>query len=308
MQMKQIIDKIPVSEIIDELKSGYFVRRTTNGSNEIYITNAKQQPGIMKEIGRLREITFRESGGGTGNSSDIDDDDTCENGYQQLIVWDPENNEIVGGYRFMIVDTSVQQHMSTRKYFDFSNCFIEKYYPYTMELGRSFIQPKYQSRSASRKSMFALDNLWDGLGAIMAMNKNIKYLIGKVTMYSHIDSELINMLYSLLAKYFPDEDKMITPKPEVEYIFDKNKYSDEFEGLTYRAAMIKVVKKAREIGEVYPPLFSAYANLSFTMKVFGTVVNSDFGNVYESAIMITIGDMKPAKYDRYVASYSVPED
>lgn len=301
--MEKIIDPILNSEIMQELSNNCFVRKTINGANDIYIVDALNQPKTMQEIGRLREMTFREAGGGTGKSVDIDSDDVAVNGYRQLIVWNPEQKEIIGGYRYIIINSDGNQHFSMQKYFNLDNEFMDKYYPHTMELGRSFIQPKYQSRAGGRKGIYALDNLWDGLGAIVADNNSVEYIIGKVTMYTHINSELINMLYSLLIKYFPVENNIICPKEEFEYVFDKNQYSNCFNGLTYSEAMKTVTKRAKELGENYPPLFAAYANLSETMKVFGTVFNCDFGNVLETAIMITVKDLKQEKYERYVKSY-----
>lgn len=301
--MEQIIDSISTDEILSELTEDCFVRKTVNGNNDIYVITAKQQPNIMRELGRLREITFRNAGGGSGKSCDIDDEDLSVSGYKQLFVWNHEDKEIIGGYRYIIIDKEIEQDFSIRNYFDLNKEYIDYYYPHTIELGRSFVQPKYQSKAGGRKSMYALDNLWDGLGAIIAENSNVKYMIGKVTMYSNTSCELKNLLYTVLYKYFRLANNIIAPKKELEYIFDKTKYIDLFDGMDYSEAMKFIIHKARKLGENYPPLFAAYANLSNTMKVFGTVINPDFGNVLETAIMITISDLKKNKYKRYVASY-----
>ncbi len=301
--MKEIIQPVDVLLIKRELTQNCFVRKTTNGSNEIYVVDAINQPNTMREIGRLREISFRDAGGGTGEQFDIDEEDLSETGYKQLIVWNPIEEDIIGGYRYVVINPEIEQHFSMKKYFDLKPEFLKDYLPYTMELGRSFIQPKYQSRAGGVKAIYALDNLWDGLGAVVAQNPNLKYLIGKVTMYTKICSELIDMLYTLLIKYFPIDNEIIKPKKELEYIFDKNQYSHYFEGMDYQTAMRTVAKRAKELGENYPPLFAAYANLSQTMKVFGTVVNPDFGDVLETGIMITIKDVNSDKYTRYVESY-----
>ena len=100
MNLDYTIPKISRKLIKKELSRDKFVRITNKGNNEIYIINHHDSPNVMWEIGRLREITFASSGGGTGNEVDIDELDTCELNYDQLIVWSPEDEEILGGYRF----------------------------------------------------------------------------------------------------------------------------------------------------------------------------------------------------------------
>ena len=301
--MEQIINPIAPEVLLRELTEDCFIRKTVKGSNDIYVITAKNQPNLMKEIGRLREISFRDAGGGSGNSCDIDNADISENGYTQLLVWNPDANEIIGGYRYIIIDKNKEQDFSVKNYFDLSQEYMDDYYPHTIELGRSFVQPKYQSKAGGAKSLYALDNLWDGLGAIVADNENVKYMVGKVTLYSNINIELVSLLYTLLCKYFPADNNLIVPKKEIEYVFDKYKYLNLFDGMEYAKAMKFANRRAKELGEAYPPLFSAYANLTSTMKIFGTVVNADFGNVLETAIMITIADLNEDKYQRYVKSY-----
>ena len=298
-----IIEPISKDEIIKEISAGCFVRKTNKGCNDIYILDAISQPQTMREIGRLRELSFREAGAGTGNSFDIDHHDLDEHGYKQLIVWDPIEQEIIGGYRFIVVDTSIDQSFSLTTYFDMNEEFRSNILPYVIELGRSFVQPKYQLRTDNRKGIFALDNLWDGLGAIVVNNPNVKYLIGKVTMYTHLDACLIDMLYTMLWKYFPAKDEMLISKKELSYEFDKDLYINLFDGCTYEEAVKVTTKKAKDLNKSFPPLFFAYANLSVTMRTFGTIVNPDFGNVLETAIMVTVEDIKKDKYDRHISSY-----
>lgn len=301
--MNNIIDKIPCEDICSELKKEDFLRSTKNGSNEVYILCAATHPKTMREIGRLRELSFRDAGAGSGKDCDIDDDDLCGNGYKQLIVWDPQTKEIIGGYRFAVLGKDNSNIFSTQHYFDLTQEFTDFYLPYTIELGRSFIQPKYQGRNGNRKGIFALDNLWDGLGALLARNPQVKYLFGKVTMYKTMDEELQNMLYTLLHKYFVSNVVLVTPKPDIEYKVDYDKYIHLFDDMEYSEAFKLVIKKAKDLDSSYPPLFAAYANLSSTMSVFGTVINHNFGNVLETGIMITITDVNEDKYNRYVSSF-----
>jgi hypothetical protein len=212
--MKPIIDPVAREEIERELTAEKKIRNTNKAGNEIYVITAANSPAVMREIGRLREVSFREAGGGTGEEVDIDADDLAENGYQQLIVWDPAAREIVGGYRFIICRSSRPEHLSTEHYFRFSDKFREEFLPWTIELGRSFVQPRYQSRD-NNKSIFALDNLWDGLGALTVLNPEIRYFFGKVTMYTDFNVEARNMIIYFMHRYFPDHDELMEGIEEV---------------------------------------------------------------------------------------------
>lgn len=152
-----IIQPISKELLKSELTPERQLRMTNKSHNEIYIITAKNAPNVMKEIGRLREIAFREAGGGTGKSMDIDEFDTCENCYKQLIVWNPETEEIIGGYRYMLgsdweMKADGQPNLATSHMFHFSDKFIKEYIPYTVELGRSFVSLEYQSSRMGSKA------------------------------------------------------------------------------------------------------------------------------------------------------------
>lgn len=306
--METIIEAVPASEIIKELTEERFVRKTNFGHNEIYVINAHNAPNTMREIGRLRELAFRESGGGTGKSIDIDEFDTRENAYfEQLIVWDPIEKEILGGYRFidckkLPFKNNGQVDTPTSELFYYSEDFIKNYLPYTIELGRSFIQPKYQSTGNVRKSIFTLDNLWDGLGAILQSIPHAKYFFGKVTMYSQFDPVLRDMILFFMKKFFPDNDNLIYPYPD-KAINIKSRTAImrlRLDGNNYQNSYRTLSKYVREHGSMIPPLFNAYMSLSATMKMFGTALNEPFGNVEETAILITIEDIFPEKIERHL--------
>ena len=216
MNNAPIIDPIDKEIIKKELNADRFVRKTRKGDNEIYIINAHNSPNTLQEIGRLREVTFRASGGGTGLPLDLDEFDTDEICYEQLIVWSPEDEEIIGGYRYIlcakaIVPGSDEIHLSTSHYFDFSERFIQDYLPYTIELGRSWVQPNFQPSVNPRKGLFALDNIWDGLGALAVKNPDIRYFFGKVTMYPNYDRESRDFLLHFMHHYFPDNENLMKP-------------------------------------------------------------------------------------------------
>ena len=274
------------------------VRDTSKAGNEIYVFAAAECPSLMREVGRLREEAFRGAGGGTGREVDIDDEDLAGDGYYQLIVWDPAAEEIVGGYRFIVCTTPHPRHLSTEHYFRFSDKFRRRFLPRTIELGRSFVQPAYQVRQ-NPKSLYALDNLWDGLGALIVLNPNVKYLFGKVTMYTSYQAVARNALIWFLRRYFPDRDRLVEGIHPLQLDFDDPYYEQLFSGETYRDNYRILIQKIREFNENIPPLINAYMNLSPTMRVFDTVSNPDFGGVEETGILLTIGDIYPEKRERY---------
>ncbi|MCD4834347.1 MAG: GNAT family N-acetyltransferase [Bacteroidales bacterium] len=302
--MKEVIEAINKNIIEKELTPERFLRKTNNGGNELYIVNHHNSPNIMREVGRLRELTFRNAGGGTGKEIDIDKFDTQEEPYEQLISWDPEDKEILGGYRFHVCDNnSDPENLATSKLFKFSADFSKEYLPYMIELGRSFVQPKFQSASAGRKALFALDNLWDGLGALIIENPQIRHFFGKVTMYPHFNQEARNMILYFLNKQFPDNKNMVIPKNPLELGMECEKMKALFAGKDYKENYKILQKSVREFNLNIPPLINAYMNLSPTMRFFGTAINETFGGVEESGILITIDDIPPTKIERHVETY-----
>jgi hypothetical protein len=262
----------------------------------------------MHEIGRLREITFRDAGGGTGKEIDIDNFDTAEIPYKQLIVWDPDAREILGGYRYILCgeaprDKTGNVLLATSRLFEFSPKFMKEYLPHSLELGRSFVQPAYQSSKAGAKALFALDNLWDGLGALTVDHPEIKYFFGKITMYSHFHSKARNLIQYFFIKYFRDKEKLVYPKFPVEFDIDYDAMEKLFVGNDYKEDYKILTQNVRFFGENVPPLINAYMNLSPSMKTFGTVNNEKFGNVLETGIIVTINDIYEIKVDRHIETY-----
>jgi hypothetical protein len=302
--MKEVIEAVNKNLIEKELTPERFLRKTNNGGNELYIINHHNSPNIMKEVGRLRELTFRNAGGGTGKDIDIDKFDTQEEPYEQLISWDPKDKEILGGYRFHVCDNnSDPKNLATSKLFEFSEEFSKEYLPYMIELGRSFIQPKFQSATAGRKALFALDNLWDGLGALIIENPQIRHFFGKVTMYPHFNQEARNMILFFLNNQFPDNKNMVIPRKPLELGMECEKMKALFTGKDYKENYKILQKSVREFNLNIPPLINAYMNLSPTMKFFGTTINEAFGGVEESGILITIDDIPLTKIERHVETY-----
>jgi hypothetical protein len=313
--MKRIIPPVPVEEIEQELTEDKFIRYTNYGKNELYSVTYHDSPNVMREIARLRELTFRYAGGGTGLEMDIDKYDTADVPYSQLIVWEPIRKEILGGYRYIVcrnakLDKNGVPELATAALFRFSEKFKRDYLPHTMELGRSFVQPNYQVTLGSpvntRRSIFTLDNLWDGLGALIVQNPDIKYFFGKVTMYMNFNERARDMIIYFLKKYFGDKENLAEPYQSLPCTMDFKELENLFCGNSYQDDIKILSQNVRALGENIPPLINSYMNLSATMKCFGTAPNQHFGNVEETGILITINDIYDIKKDRHIQTYFKP--
>ena len=302
-----IIEPVETEKILAELTPDRFLRRTNRGGNEIYVVDAFNAPNVMRELGRLREITFRAAGGGTGKSCDIDEFDLMDVPCKQMIVWNPDDKMILGGYRFILgKDMTLKDgvpNIAIAHMFDFSEEFIRDYLPYTIELGRSFVRLEYQSSKAGARAIFALDNLWDGLGALTVENPEIKYLFGKMTMYPSYNTSARDMLLYFLNHYFPDKDRLVTPKEPLKTMTSHEEMEGLFCGNDFKQDYKTLNAAIRETGFTIPPLVNAYMSLSPTMKLFGTGINHEFGEVEETGILISISDIFEDKKKRHIESY-----
>ncbi|MBE6227875.1 MAG: GNAT family N-acetyltransferase [Bacteroidales bacterium] len=306
--MEPIIAPISVDVLKAELTPAKKLRNTNKSNNEIYVINHHDSPNVMKEIGRLREEAFRNSGGGSGLSMDIDEFDTMENPYQQLIVWDPEEEKILGGYRYILgrdikLDENGQPLLATSHMFHFSKKFVKKYLPYTIELGRSFVTPEYQSSKAGAKALYALDNLWDGLGALAIEYPNMKYFFGKMTMYPEYNRQARDLIQFFLMKHFGDKKNLVkpfeplkieTPVSYMESILTEDGFKEDYKLLN---------GEVRRLGVNIPPLVNSYMSLSPTMKVFGGGINHEFSEAEETCIMISFDEIYDSKVDRHINSF-----
>jgi hypothetical protein len=305
--MEDIIEPIEREAILAELKEEYFLRNTTKGGNQLYLVNYHNAPNITREVGRLRELAFRSAGGGTGKEIDLDDYDTSEHCYDQLVVWDPIDQEIMAGYRLLKCrlgerDADGNLKSATSKLFNLSSRMISDFMPFTLELGRSFVQPKYQ-RTAPRKGIFALDNLWDGLATVMLMDPQLKYLFGKVTMYPKYDREARNMILAFMRHFFPDPDELVRPRVPLVQESELSPFYHLFEGLAYKEAHRVLQAEVKKREENIPPLINSYMSLSSTMRSFGTAENSSFGTVEETGILITFDDIEAGRKERYIQAF-----
>lgn len=306
--IEKIIDPVDRNLIKAELTKERFGRHAGRGGNDIYIVNHHNSPNVMREIGRLREVSFRAAGGGTGMSIDIDEFDTCENCYEQLIVWDPVAEELVGGMRYIDCSTIMDDlgkgeiPISTLNYFSFSDDFIKDYLPHSIELGRSWVQPNYQPSVNPRKGLYALDNIWDGMGLIIVQNPEVKYFFGKVTMYPDYPEESRDFILYMLRKYFPDHEGLVRPIEPLKQNSNDEKFEELLGDLDFDKGYRVLTKFVRANGNTVPPLINVYTHLSSTMKTFGTAVNSDFGDVEETGIIVKIDDIYDDKKERHILS------
>lgn len=305
--MQQIIEPVDRALLESELTNSLYIRPTNNGQNKVFIINCDNAPNVLREIGRLRELAFRSAGGGTGKDCDLDEFDFGPGAYQQLLVWNPNDKEIVGGYRYVrCVDTRDAKgkfHLATSEIYEFSDKMKEFYFPKTIELGRSFVQPKYQPSSENRKGLFSLDNLWDGLGALVVIHPEIEYLYGKVTMYRHYNQEARDLILAFMHHYFPDTENLVIAQESIQPQSDTREFIESIRGLDYKQGHHALNQRVRALGENIPPLFNAYMNTSPSMKTFPTCINTHFGDVEETGILITIKDTYESKKERHINSY-----
>ena len=301
-----IIEPIDVALLKSELNEKTFIRATIRGNNEIYVANNETAPNVLKEIGRLREVAFRAVGGGSGTPCDLDHFDLEDKACFQLVVWNPEADEIIGGYRFTkwalaSFHENGQPYVNTEHLFDFSQKFLDEYFPYCLEMARAFVQPKYQSAQMGRKALFALDNLRDGIGAIVASDPSVRYLAGKVTIYSSSPELSRKAMVYYLDKFFGDREGLITSKNPERWTAEQAEMFDAmFTGASVKENYQILNNFVKSMGDTIPPLIHSYIGLSDTMKTFGTTFDPDFGDCYDTAMMITIADIYPEKFSRYI--------
>ena len=314
MKAKTIIAPVDKELLKQELNDKCFLRDTNHAGNKLYIIDNQTAPNVMREIGRLREIAFRAGGGGTGKESDLDafDLDPAFR-YKQLVLWDPDAECVIGGYRYVLCDEVMydrfgQPIMPSSHLFRFTRRFLQNGFLHTIELSRSFIRPEYQSSENGMKSLSALDNLFDGLGGLILLYKGrMEYFFGKMTIYPSFPERGLGMLLYFLRKHFGTWeaelqerfDRMVIPKNpvrikmsrEFEQIFTADSFPDDY----------KILKREiQQMGVNIPPLVNTYMNMSPTMKSFGAGVNDEFGDVIEAGILIKFDEMHPDKVRRHL--------
>ena len=307
--MEEIIAPVSKELLKAELTADKRLRYTNKSHNEIYVVTWQDSPNVLREIGRLREIAFRAAGGGTGMSLDLDDFDMMEEPYKLLIVWDPDVEAILGGYRYLIgADVKLREDgqpiLATSHMFHFSENFMKNYMPYTIELGRSFVTLEYQSTRQGSKGLFTLDNLWDGLGALTVLVPDVRYYFGKMTMYPSYDRYGRDMILYFLKKHFEDKDRLIVPIHPLQLEADTEELGKLFVYEDFKEDYKILNSEVRKLGYNIPPLVNAYMGLSPTMKMFGTAINDEFGDVEETGILIAVDEIREEKRRRHIETFS----
>jgi len=311
MSLKGAVPLIkPVSRklLCDELTTDRLIRPTRIGNNQVYIFTAHKAPNLMQEVGRLRELTFRDAGAGFGTAVDIDHFDTDEYPCRQLIVWDPVMEEIIGGYRFNIFHNFKGKPLrdiplANKSLYSISNTFTNEYIPYLVELARAFIQPKYQPKLAGRKAAFSLDNIWDGLGALVVKYPFIRYFFGRLTFFSNYDPTVRDLAFYFFAKHLQGNPALLSAKKPFEFPTLSNDLEKVIGGSSIKDDFTKLNQAAKNHGTTIPPLVKSYFNVSGTLRVFEPVFDSYFASSYAAAILVTIADVYPAFVKRYIAPY-----
>ena len=308
--MNTIIDPVPVELLKAELTKSKKLEDTNKGHNELYVVSWQDSPNVVTEIGRLREMTFRAAGGSTGNAVDLDEYDKMEKPYKQLIVWDPDNEAIVGGYRFFFgsdatFDEKGQPIMASSHQFHFSQKFIDEYLPHVLELGRNFVAPAYQSSKNGSKSIFALDNLWDGLVALIMKNQNLLYFFGKITIYPSYDHISRDLIYHFLWKHYGDKDELVRPWDDLAVMPDSD--PDLMNLIVKRDDLAEDYKLLREAARLrgvnVPPNVTAYISITSEMLMFGTAVNRLMHNIEDTAVLIPFDTIYHEKKMRHIGAY-----
>ncbi len=280
------------------------LRLSNKADNLIYDITAHECPNVMREIARLREISYRDGGGATGLEMDIDEMDTMAKPYHQLIVWDPEHQQIIGGYRYLFgSDAEIrdgQPFITSAHLFRYSERFIREFLPQTIEFGRAFVQPMYQTREMGVKALFALDNIWDGIGAIMHNHPELRYMIGKVTIYPDYNATARELIYNYLDLYHRGEEGLFAPYKPLPIVPLAN---SPFSGDDAQENYHILQRAVREQGTVIPPMFSAYLNITNELQFFGNAINDELSNVYETGIMVDLTTVYQEKKERYITPY-----
>ena len=315
MKMEEIIAPVPTELLKAELTDKCFLRDTNHAGNKLYIIDNQTAPNVMREIGRLREIAFRAGGGGTSKSVDLDafDLDPAFK-YKQLVLWDPDAECIIGGYRYVLCDDVMydrhgQPIMPSAHLFRFTRRYLRGAFLKTIELSRSFIRPEYQSSERGMKSLYSLDNLFDGLGGLILLYKGrMEYFFGKMTIYPSFPEKGMQMLLYFLRKHFGTKenslqqriDRMVIPKNPVRISISRElgKVLTEDD---FREDYKILKREIQQMGVNIPPLVNTYMNLSPTMKSFGAGINDEFGDVIEAGILIKFDEMHPEKTRRHLS-------
>ncbi len=284
---KKILNKqIESSELLGETSDNKFV----------YLVHYNTAPIVVTEIARLREITFRKVGEGTGKKMDTDKFDRS---YDHIVLWDDNELEIVGSYRLAFCDNIINEYgtvgLYTSTLFNFSDNFISKL-PYSVELGRSFIQSKYWNTNA-------LDSLWQGIGLYLNKFSSVKYLFGAVSIGNKYPDEAKSMIVHFYNKWFWDYSFLVSSKNKYAIpVKTKQNLNAIFNGDSYHIDFQILKKLLKNFGLTIPVLFKQYSKLCLPGGVAFSDFNvdGDFQNCLDGFIFLQLSMLKESKRKRYI--------
>lgn len=281
-----------------ELREAELLGETSDGK-KIYLFDYKPDSAVMQEVGRLREISFRCVGEGTGEKKDIDKYDRY---YRHLILWDEEDLEIAGAYRLAEAHKLIHDEHSplySETLFQYSDA-MKPYFEQGIELGRSFVQPRYWGRRS-------LDYLWYGIGAYLKKHPEVRYMFGPVSLSNSYPKPAKDMLIWFYQHYFGDENQLATANMPYTLSHDVHQnLSTLFCGTDYKADF-KILKEQLDyMGVSVPTLYKQYSELCTAGGVcfMDFSVDADFNYCVDGLVMVDMHYVKENKYQRYVGKQS----
>ncbi|SFE83075.1 lysophospholipid acyltransferase family protein [Nitrosomonas sp. Nm166] len=298
--IENIIHPVRTQSIRKEMKASQLIGKTQDGKH-IYLFDYLPNSSVMREIGRLRELSFRQVQEGTGNALDIDSYDRY---YRHLILWDEDELEIIGSYRIGEASRILKEYGETGLYtnslFTFNKTFMP-YLEHAIELGRSFIQPRYQGKRS-------LDYLWYGIGAYLYQHPEVRYLFGPVSLSTSWPEPAQKVIASFYTTLFGN-DRSIA-KPRMPFNFDQIKDFVPFRHVTdeveYKKAFSIFKEKMDDLNVKVPVLYKQYVELCQPggCEFFGFNVDPKFSNCIDGLILVHINTIKEKKYQRYIESHA----
>ncbi len=282
------------SELKRELKNGIPLGKTLDGKS-IILYESERENCVIKEIGRLREISFRHVGEGSGKKRDIDGYDFY---YKHLVIWDDEALEIAGAYRLGVCSEIIEDFEVNGLYTSTLFKFDEKFEPYLkrgIELGRSFVQPKYWNSRA-------LDYLWQGIGAYVKRRPDIQYLFGAVSLSNTFNQKAQGLMIHFYQTYFPSDEKLVEHKIPYSMVKWVREHCEKvFTGDDYKADMRTLKEELGFMGYAVPTLFKQYSELCEEggVQFFDFGYDKDFNNCIDGFIVADLHLLKESKRKRY---------
>ncbi|MFT7879007.1 MAG: lysophospholipid acyltransferase family protein [Sulfurimonas sp.] len=280
----------------EEIDKAEFLTYTSDG-NKLVIADAENAPCLINELGRLRELSFRTIGGGTKNYRD---NDIYDSYYKHLILWNEKDLEIMGAYRLGLCREIVSQRgmeaLYTYNQYDFDKEF-ENYINQSMEVGRSFVQPKYWRT-------MALDNLWKGIVTYLNIHPELRYTYGIVTINADMPKKAASAIVYFYSKYFAADVQMMKAKTKFHIPKEeREKYGKLFDGLSYKDGLRELKQYLKAYDVSIPTLFKQYPALynEGGVNFFDFSKNDKLHGVIEGLIITDNLKMKENRKRRYIA-------